>query len=155
MLGICGGFQMLGQHLADPSAVESAEPRSAIGLGLRPVRTRFVADKTLGRPVGEALGHRVVGYEIHHGEVDVRGGEPFLDGCRDGATWGTLWHGTLEDDGFRRAFLSQVAADANRTDWRPRDDTVFAARREARIDALADAVEQQLDTDLLTKIING
>ncbi len=155
VLGICGGFQMLGQHLADPSAVESAEPRSAIGLGLLPVRTRFVADKTLGRPVGEALGHRVVGYEIHHGEVDVRGGEPFLDGCRDGATWGTLWHGTLEDDGFRRAFLSQVAADANRTDWRPRDDTVFAARREARIDALADAVEQHLDTDVLTQIING
>ena len=155
VLGICGGFQMLGQHIADPSSVESPSPRSVLGLGLLPVRTRFVVDKAVGRPRGSALGHAVVGYEIHHGEVSVRGGEPFLDGCHDGATWGTLWHGALENDGFRREFLSQVAADANRVDWKPRPDTVFSARREARLDALADAVEQHLDTDLLRDIISA
>jgi adenosylcobyric acid synthase len=155
VLGICGGFQMLGQHLTDPSAVESAEPRSVVGVGLLPARTRFVREKTLGRPRAEALGHEVHGYEIHHGEVIVRGGERFLDGCRDGASWGTLWHGALENDGFRRAFLSQVADDANRPDWTPRPDTAFAARREARLDALADAVESHLDTGLLRDIITG
>jgi adenosylcobyric acid synthase len=155
VLGICGGFQMLGQHLADPLAVESAEPRSMVGLGMLPVRTRFATEKALGRPRGDALGHEVVGYEIHHGEVSVLGGEPFLDGCRDGSTWGTLWHGALENDGFRRAFLEQVARDAHRDDWQPRPDTVFTARREARLDALADAVEEHLDTVLLTDIIAG
>ncbi|HET6627586.1 MAG TPA: cobyric acid synthase [Nocardioidaceae bacterium] len=155
VLGICGGFEMLGQHIADPDAVESAAPRSVVGLGLLPVRTRFVAGKTLGRPRGTALGHEVVGYEIHHGEVSVRAGEAFLEGCRDGATWGTLWHGALENDGFRRAFLVQVADDANLRDWRPRADTVFAARRESRLEALADAVEEHLDTDLLKSIIGG
>jgi adenosylcobyric acid synthase len=155
VLGICGGFQMLGQHVADPSSVESAEPRAVVGLGLLPVRTRFVEEKTLGRPEGEALGEQVLGYEIHHGEVSMRGGEPFLDGCRDGATWGTLWHGALENDGFRRAFLSQVADDANRPGWKPRPDTAFGARREARLDALADAVESHLDTGLLRDIITG
>ncbi len=155
VLGICGGFQMLGQHVADPSSVESAEPRSVIGLGLLPVRTRFVGEKSLGRPHAEALDQEVWGYEIHHGEVTLRGGEPFLDGCRDGATWGTLWHGALENDGFRRAFLTEVAAAANRSDWTPRRDTAFSARREARLDALADAVEGHLDTGLLKNIIAG
>jgi adenosylcobyric acid synthase len=66
-----------------------------------------------------------------------------------------LWHGALENDGFRRAFLEQVARDAHRDDWQPRPDTVFTARREARLDALADAVEEHLDTVLLTDIIAG
>ena len=155
VLGICGGYQMLGQHLADPSLVESADSRSVVGVGLLPVRTRFAAEKTLGRPRGDALGEVVDGYEIHHGEVTLGGGEPFLDGCRDGATWGTLWHGALENDGFRRAFLTQVAHDANRPGWRPRPDTVFAARREARLESLADAVEEHLDTALLSDIMIG
>jgi len=153
VLGICGGFQMLGEHIADPDGVESAG--SALGLGLLPVRTRFSGAKSLGRPRGRALGHEVIGYEIHHGRVDVRGGEAFLDGCRDGATWGTLWHGALESDDFRRAFLQQVALDANRADWMPRDDTVFPAAREQRLESLADAVEQYVDTEALMRIITG
>ena len=155
ILGICGGFQMLGQHIADPEAVETTGAASAVGLGLLPARTRFTSTKSLGRPSGSSMGHPVVGYAIHHGQVDVRGGEPFLDGCRDGSTWGTLWHGTLENNGFRRAFLEQVASDANRPDWSPRQDTVFAARREARIDALADAVDEHLDTDALCDLISN
>jgi adenosylcobyric acid synthase len=155
VLGICGGFQMLGEHIADPGAVESPQARSVVGLGLLPVRTCFSEQKSLGRPSGAALGQEVVGYEIHHGVVTVHGGEAFLDGCRDGATWGTLWHGALEHDGFRRAFLEQVALDGNRSEWKPCPDTVFAARREARLDALADAVERHLDTDALVRVIEG
>lgn len=153
-LGLCGGFQMLGQRIVDRPGVESPE-ESVLGLGLLPVRTRFSEEKTLGRPRGRALGHDVVGYEIHHGHVEVAGGVPFLDGCRDGGTWGTLWHGALESDGFRRAFLQQVALDANRPDWTPRNDTVFPAAREQRLEFLADAVEQHLDTDALMRIITG
>jgi adenosylcobyric acid synthase len=155
VLGICGGFQMLGRQVDDPGGIESAGSAAVAGLGLLPVRTTFVAEKSLGRPDGEALGHRVRGYEIHHGAVTVHGGETFLDGCRVGATWGTLWHGALENDGFRRAFLTEVAADAGIAGWQPRPDTVFAARREARIEMLADAVEEHLDTDLLLDLISG
>jgi adenosylcobyric acid synthase len=155
VLGICGGFQMLGDHVSDPLAVEAPQPSASPGLGLLPVRTRFGREKTLHRPRGEALGCAVGGYEIHHGEVDLRGGEPFLDGCRSGATWGTLWHGTFEHDGFRRAFLTQVAADAHRPDWQPAPGTSFAAARERRIDRLADAVEEHVDTAALLEIIEG
>ncbi len=77
-----------------------------------PVRVRFAREKTLTRPAGEALGERVEGYEIHHGVAEVTGGDPFLDGCRVGQTRGTHWHGSLESDGFRRAFLREVAAAA-------------------------------------------
>jgi adenosylcobyric acid synthase len=153
VVGICGGFQMLGERIADPAGVESGEPGGALGLGLLPVRTSFEADKVLARPRGTALGHEVEAYEVHHGAVTVRGGEEFLGGCRDGATWGTLWHGALENDGFRRAFLAEVAAQAGRADWAPSEGTSFAAGREARIEALADAVEEFLDTRALLRII--
>ena len=155
LLGICGGFQMLGEHVADPQGVEVAGGASALGLGLLPVRTRFAPQKVLGRPRGEALGQVVDGYEIHHGHVDVRGGEPFLDGCRVGASWGTLWHGAFENDGFREVFLRQVAADAHRDDWRPSAGARFSAARESRIDRLADAVEEHVDTEALLAIIES
>ena len=63
--------------------------------------------------------------------------------------WGTLWHGAMENDAFRRAWLTQVAASSGSA-WRPRDGVPgFADRREAMIDALADAVESHLDLDAL------
>jgi adenosylcobyric acid synthase len=153
VLGICGGFQMMGERVSDPAGVETGTPTSALGLGLLPVRTTFRAEKVLGRPRGTALGRDVEGYEIHHGEVTVRGGEAFLDGCREGASWGTLWHGVFENDDFRRAFLAEVAADANLPRWTPREHVAFGAQREQRIEALADAVEEHLDTDALLEVI--
>jgi adenosylcobyric acid synthase len=65
----------------------------------------------LGRPAGSAYGAAVAGYEIHHGiaTVEDAGTTPFLDGCRTASTWGTSWHGTLENDAFRRAFLAEEA----------------------------------------------
>lgn len=155
ILGICGGFQMLGEHVADPDGVETGSPSSAVGLGLLPVRTRFGAEKVLDRPHGTELGQPVEGYRIHHGTVEVRGGTPFLDGCRDGATWGTLWHGALESDGFRRAFLAEVAEQAHRVDWTVGESVGFGAARERQIDALADAVEEHLDTGALLEIISA
>ena len=60
-----------------------------------------------------------------------------------------MWHGTLENDDFRRAWLSEVAAAAG-SDWRPRPEaSAFAARRESMITIMADAVEQHLDLDAM------
>ncbi|MEV7220749.1 cobyric acid synthase [Streptomyces sp. NPDC093681] len=151
VLGICGGFQLLGEHIEDD--VESRAGR-VDGLGLLPVRVRFDREKTLTRPVGEALGERVEGYEIHHGVAEVVAGEPFLDGCRVGQTWGTHWHGSLESDGFRRAFLREVAAAAGRR-FVPAPDTSFAALREEQLDRLGDLIEHHADTDALWRLIES
>ncbi len=80
ILGICGGYQMLGRSIHDD--VESGAGEVA-GLGLLPVRTRFAGHKTLGRPAGYAFGEPVTGYEIHHGRVEVTGG----DGWFTAAGW--------------------------------------------------------------------
>jgi adenosylcobyric acid synthase len=155
VLGICGGYQMLAGEIDDP--VESGAGLVA-GLGLLPTRVRFGAEKRLGRPEGRALGAPVAGYEIHHGIVErTAGAEPFLDGCRagpGGAVWGTSWHGTLENDEFRRAFLAEVAAQAGR-DFTAAPDTDFAKLREARLDILGDLVAAHLDTGALTQLITG
>jgi adenosylcobyric acid synthase len=154
VLGICGGYQMLASQIDDP--VESRRG-TVDGLGLLPVRVRFGAEKILRRPRGSALGAPVTGYEIHHGVAELTdpagsGTEPFLDGCRRGALWGTSWHGALENDEFRRAFLAEVAALAGR-DFRPAPDTSFAAVREARLDVLGDLVAGHLDTEALSRLI--
>ncbi|WP_314618643.1 cobyric acid synthase [Streptomyces stackebrandtii] len=149
VLGICGGFQALGERIEDE--VES-KAGTVDGLGLLPVRVRFAPEKTLARPVGEALGERVEGYEIHHGVASVDGGEPFLDGCRVGAVWGTHWHGSLESDGFRRAFLREVAAAAGRR-FVPAPDTSFGTLREEQLDRLGDLIEEHADTDALLRLI--
>jgi adenosylcobyric acid synthase len=157
VLGICGGYQMLADQIDDP--VESGQGRVA-GLAVLPVRVRFEATKRLGRPAGRALGAPVAGYEIHHGIAEVtdpagqghEGTEPFLDGCRRGAVWGTSWHGVLENDEFRRAFLAEVAALAGR-DFTPAPDTDFAAVRQARLDVLGDLVACHLDTAALGRLI--
>ncbi|MBB5933680.1 cobyric acid synthase [Streptomyces zagrosensis] len=149
VLGICGGFQVLGERIEDE--VES-RAGTVDGLGLLPVRVRFAPEKTLARPVGTALGERVEGYEIHHGVADVLGGAAFLDGCRVGSVWGTHWHGSLESDGFRRAFLREVAAAAGRR-FVPAPDTSFGALREEQLDRLGDLIEEHADTEGLLRLI--
>jgi adenosylcobyric acid synthase len=67
--------------------------------------------------------------------------------------WGTHWHGSLESDGFRRAFLRRVAADAGRTGFVPAPDTTFGALREEQLDRLGDLVEEHADTDALLRLI--
>jgi adenosylcobyric acid synthase len=157
VLGICGGHQMLARTITDE--VESGAG-AVPGLGLLPTDVRFAPDKTLGRPVGTALGQRVRGYEIHHGVVavdwtaDDPPAEPFLDGARAGSVFGTTWHGVLEDDGFRRAFLTEVARVSGRR-FVPAPDTDFAAVREARLDALGDLVAEHADTDALWRLIES
>ncbi len=153
VLGICGGYQMLAAEIADD--VESGAGQVS-GLGLLPASVTFSETKILGRPVGEAYGVSVRGYEIHHGVVTVGGvtAEPFLDGCRSGTVWGTSWHGTLENDEFRRAFLTEIAELAGR-EFKAAPDMCFAAMRESALDLLGNLVADHLDTAALCRLIEG
>lgn len=154
VLGICGGYQMLGCMIED--GIES-HAGVVPGLGLLPVTTRFEDDKVIRRCRGTSLGHPVAGYRIHHGRVVVNGGEPFveLDGAVDGVTsgfvFGTTLHGLFESDGFRRAFLAQVGG-RTRKRYTP-TATPFAAARDAEIDRLADMVERHVDLVAIRELI--
>ena len=149
ILGICGGYQMLTEQIDDP--VESARGTEP-GLGLLPARVRFSEQKILAKPSGSWRGEQVHGYEIHHGVVEVTGGEPFLDGVRARTTWGTIWHGAFENDGFRRAWLTELAQTVGST-WRPTTGAPgFAERRTQMLDDLADALERHCDLDAVLRL---
>jgi adenosylcobyric acid synthase len=157
ILGICGGYQMLGERIFD--AVES-RLGEVQGLGLLPVATVFAAEKLLRRRQGVCswLGVEAGGYEIRHGRIERHGGEPLLaaedgepEGCRVGAVLGTSWHGAMEHDGFRRALLTWLAAQRGRR-FVP-GNASFAVLRDARLDALGDLIADHLDTRALEDLI--
>ncbi|EPX55776.1 Cobyric acid synthase [Cystobacter fuscus DSM 2262] len=136
VLGICGGYQMMGERILDPLGVESPEPDVA-GLGLLPVVTRFEKEKStapVSLRLGEGLpgmraagGAEVRGYEIHCGQVTVApGAQPFgmrvrpgemagqvPEGCvtRGGRVAGTLVHGLFENVPVRRALLAELGVE--------------------------------------------
>lgn len=154
VVGICGGYQMLGQHLRDPLGVEGPAGSSASGLGLLPVTTEFAATKqTYQARLQLANGQVVAGYEIHMGTtllhdeaiplgtIVARGNQSvqIADGAQvaSGRIWGSYLHGIFEDDLFRRAWLAQIG-------WRG-DDAAPALARQEEYDRLADAVEAAID----------
>ncbi len=145
VLGICGGYQLLGASISDPFGVEGGGEHA--GIGVLPAATVFAAEKVLARPARTA-------YEIHHGVVTVVGeADDFPGGCRVGHTWGTIWHGLFDDDEARHGFLTEVA---ELTGKPAPDGTVsFAALRESRLDRLADAIDAHVDTGALMKLIEG
>jgi adenosylcobyric acid synthase len=175
VLGICGGFQMLGKRLVDH--VESGRGE-VDGLGLLDLDIEFVKKKTLKlgaqpdtvgghaqssfdpRFTGLAFGEPVAGYEIHHGQV-IRQAEPGLITLPDGSTEGvhtdrvigTHWHGLLDNDAFRRKLLVWAAETAGRTGFTVAPDTRVADARGAQLDLLADLVSEYLDTDALSRLI--
>ncbi|HET7479269.1 MAG TPA: cobyric acid synthase [Rubrobacteraceae bacterium] len=158
VLGICGGYQMLGERITD--GIESGEGETA-GLGLLPVETVFEEEKVLARPEGSAPGfgnEEVSGYEIHHGRVHRHGGETlftgdgFDEGCAVETTFGTSWHGILESDGFRRAFLRWISEQRD-LDWTPGDES-FAAAREAQLEKLGDLIAENVDREALLRLID-
>jgi len=159
VVGICGGYQMLGREITDAGGVESTAGSRVIGLGLLDVRTEFAPDKTLRQRSGCALDVPVHGYEIHHG-VTARGAvAPWLDldGEADGAchetrgVFGTNLHGLFEADEFRRRFLLDVARRGGVT-YTP-VPTSFAAARDAQLDRLADLLEEHLDMAAIDRLI--
>jgi adenosylcobyric acid synthase len=162
VVGICGGYQMLGRRIVDTVEFRGGEfrggPGEVAGLGLLDLEIRFDDQKHLGRPTGTALGHPVTGYEIHHGRV-VHAGDPALvedavagaEGSDTGAVVGTHWHGLLENDGFRRALLNRLGPPG----FEVAPDTCFADVRAGQLDLLADLVERHLDTDAVLRLIAG
>ena len=147
VLGICGGAQMLGHRIADPEGVEGEAGASAEGLGLLDAVTTFRSDKVLRLSSGTALGQPVTGYEIHHGHLEVGDVHPFPGGGATGSVFATMWHGSLESDDFRHAFLGEIARTVG-GHWQGSDE-VFTDRREARLDLLGDLVEEHLDVDAI------
>jgi adenosylcobyric acid synthase len=149
VLGICGGYQMLGTTIVDD--VESRVGTVA-GLGWLDVDTEFHSAKVTARRSGRANGHEVSGYEIHHGRT-VRGpsAAPWLvlgeedEGATDGArVYGTSLHGLFESDGFRAAFVGLPAST-----WS------FAVARERQLDRTADLLESHLDLAAIERIIES
>jgi adenosylcobyric acid synthase len=158
ILGICGGYQLLGESIDD--RVESRRGEVP-GLALLPARTWFAPDKLLRLRTGRSgwLGTGAGGYEIRHGRVSAAA-EPLLtaddgetDGCRNGPVAGFSWHGALEHDEFRRALLGWVARARGLT-FVP-GETPFQAMREARLDVLGELVTANLDTDRVAALIES
>jgi adenosylcobyric acid synthase len=151
VLGLCGGYQMLGRTIADPEGIEGP-PRTVAGLGLLDLDTTLSSDKTTSEVTGRhiASAKDVSGYEIHLGRSEGPDrSRPVFDLCsrEDGATSpdgrvaGTYVHGIFASDGFRRAFLSELGAAPS--------ELSYAAEIEAALDALADHLERHLDIDRL------
>ncbi len=158
ILGICGGYQLLGERIVDD--FESCAGAVA-ALGMLPVATTFAPDKVLRIAAGHSalLDSDVGGYEIRHGRSVLHGGAPLItaadggpEGCAVAGTLGTSWHGLLEHDDARRALLRWVAARRG-LDFTPAPAVSFAAERERQLDALGDLVEHHLDTDRLCALI--
>ena len=134
VLGICGGYQMMGSRIDD-----DVESRAGVvaGLGWLDVTTTFHPKKVVRR--------RAHGYEIHHGVVSD---DSLLHD--EGRMLGTSLHGFFEDDGLRHAFLADLAG---QTSWA--SDVSFAAVRLAQADRLADLLEANLDLDAVFALIES
>ncbi|MGK8491221.1 cobyric acid synthase [Nocardia asiatica] len=156
ILGVCGGYQMLGTRIVDP--VESGAG-AVDGLGLLDLTVEFAETKILRRSAGHAQGVPVRGYEIHHGRVTHTGDPAWLtidgapEGSVRGAVWGTHLHGLLESDELRRGWLRAVAAAARRSEFVVAEDVSVAAVRAAQLDLLADLVEAHLDLAALERLL--
>ncbi|PYD76831.1 cobyric acid synthase [Novacetimonas pomaceti] len=155
VLGICGGYQMLGRSVADPHGVEGTPGRVA-GLGLLDVETVLSGEKRLENVSGKLLpeGARVRGYEMHMGVTDGPDHvmRPMIDlhthadgaMTRSGRVWGTYVHGLLGDGAARRCLLARLGAGS---DGRDHDGTV-----EEALDTLADHLERHVDIDALLEL---
>ena len=154
VLGICGGFQMLGQQIADPEGIEGS-PQTVDGLGLLDVSTVMTPKKHVVEVTGQTLdgGAAVAGYEIHIGETtgpDCARAWLQINGQSHGAAsadrriQGCYVHGLFGADAFRARFLQQLGGRSTVSD--------YGGSVEAALDALADHLEKHADIDALFAI---
>jgi adenosylcobyric acid synthase len=147
VLGLCGGYQILGRRLRDPGGVEGA-PGEAEGLGLLEVETELSGDKTLSEVEGKEIvsGQTVRGYEMHVGATQgpdlarpmlELAGKPEGAVSADGRVMGCYLHGLFAADGFRHAFLSRL-----------RDRAVSGVAYEAEVERVLDHLAAHLETHL-------
>ena len=152
VLGLCGGYQMLGRAIVDAGGIEGA-PGGAEGLGLLAVETRLAPAKTLRAVTGAALGAAVAGYEMHMGETTGAGTErPFgviagrAEGAvsADGRVMGSYVHGLLASAELRRALLARLGAAGGALDYHAAVDSA--------LDAIAAELERHVAIDALIAV---
>ena len=162
ILGICGGYQMLGTVLLDPSGVEGGG--TVRGMGLLPCKTEFTPDKKLTKVKAEALytpfaGAKLEGYEIHMGRTDRGTAEPFCrfaDGREDGTVFGlvfgTYLHGLFDSgdltDKLAAWILERKGLTAEETTSETHEE--YQARQ---LDRLADTVRANIDLEAVYRIL--
>ncbi len=151
VLGLCGGYQMLGRSVADPLGIEGP-PGRLPGLGLLDVDTMLTGEKRLSPVAGEADGVPFSGYEMHMGETTAaeRPFAHFADGradggvSADGRVAGCYVHGLFADDRQRAALLARLGAAS--------DGRAYEAGQEAALDAVAAHMAQHIDLDRMLAI---
>ncbi len=161
IIGICGGFQMMGKKIADPLGIESASGRDIAGLGLLPVFTELASEKTLKLVTARHLlsDCPVRGYEIHHGLTEGGGVKPLVirdDGenigaeTENGQLWGTYLHGVFDNDNFRRWFIDRLRT---KKGLAPIGKIVAVYDLEPAFDRLAAIVRNAVNMDDIYKIM--
>ncbi|WP_137136793.1 cobyric acid synthase [Rhizobium sp. FKY42] len=151
VLGLCGGYQMLGKSVVDPDGIEGPAGAVEPGLGLLDVETRLTGDKRLVAVQGKTTdGISFAGYEMHVGEtegVDCARAFAVIEDRTEGAqsksglVAGTYVHGLFADDAQRSAWLKKLGGEASRLDYEQGVEEV--------LDRLAAHMERHLDLDLL------
>lgn len=167
LIGICGGYQMLGKKIYDTLCIESRK-KEIDGLGVFPIVTTLEKEKVLTQIKGKELssGLGVCGYEIHHGhsrssskhksffKVTERAGRiaEYFDGTMDneGGAWGTYIHGVFDEDDFRKNFLNRIRLQKGI----PVSNEHFAFNLDKEFDKLAQLIRENIDMGALYKIIN-
>ena len=154
VLGVCGGYQMLGGMLDDSAGTESGRPQTLRGLELLPTRTVFTLEKRRAQVTATAAapfaGAALTGYEIHTGRTTVEGA-PFCtladgtpDGCVQGSVFGTYLHG-LFDSGELTEKLAALLCRRKGLAPETAAPLTMQAYREQQFDLLADGVRRALD----------
>lgn len=144
VLGICGGFQMLCNRIDDP-----VESKAGVvdALGLLDADIAFAPDKTLHHHDSP-----LYGYEIHHGQVERHSENDWHGvGIRSGHVYGTHWHGLLDNNDFRRQWLTETG----KPGFVVADDVDVAARRDAQLDLMADLLTAHLDVDAVVAVLEN
>jgi len=160
IVGICGGFQILGTEIADPHGIESGG-RTIKGLGLLPVTTTLALEKTLECVSARHAdsGIALKGYEIHHGltngmnmQAAVVREDGALVGVRseEGLMWGTYLHGIFDADEFRRWFIDRLRT---RRGLAPMGRVLAAYDLEPAFDRLAEVVRRCLDIEKVYRLM--
>ena len=162
IIGICGGYQMLGKSIKDPFLMESSvSPKSGItGMGLLPMDTILEKEKHLTRKSGvhSRSGHEIFGYEIHHGVSTITENPvlKFNDNSACGTAgagdkvWGAYLHGIFDSDSFRRWFIDNLRSEKS---LQPLGKVVAPYDLEASFDRLADVVRNAIDVDEIYKLM--
>jgi adenosylcobyric acid synthase len=156
VLGICGGYQMLGKILADPEGVEGQEGRYK-GLGLLPLKTVIAGQRVARQRTATSNfpqeGLPVNGYEIHQGRtrlIEPEGTKSLFDDPNLGvvdetlSVWGTYLHGIFDNGPWRRAWLNRLRQQRG-LNALPTGVANYREQRESMLNALADAIEPHLD----------